>query len=347
MLSQNLPVGKLKHDFLKELLPTSNSSTGVVVGPQLGEDAAVIELGDNYLVATSDPITFATEDIGWYVVCVNSNDIAAMGAVPKWLLVTLLLPEDATTPAMVRDIMEQLTQACAEFGIALCGGHTEVTPAVTQPVVIGQMMGITHKDALFTSADTCVGDALILTKGLGIEATAIIARECEEQLREKCDARFLEQAKNYLVDPGISVLKDAQITVAAGGVHAMHDVTEGGVTTATYELAIAAELGVVVYLDKLLGSPILYSDTTRTLCDMFGLNPLGVISSGAMLIASAPEKSDAICQALGEAGINADIIGEFLPSEHGLWLKDATGTQQPLPIFETDEIAKLFSSNND
>ena len=347
MLPQNLPVGKLKHDFLKELLPTSNSTTGVVVGPQLGEDAAVIELGDNYLVATSDPITFATEDIGWYVVCVNSNDIAAMGAVPKWLLVTLLLPEEATTPAMVRDIMAQLTQACAEFGIALCGGHTEVTPAVTQPVVIGQMMGITHKDALFTSADACVGDALILTKGLGIEATAIIARECEEQLREKCDSRFLEQAKNYLVDPGISVLKDAQITVAAGGVHAMHDVTEGGVTTATYELATAAELGIVVYLDKLLGSPILYSDTTRTLCDIFGLNPLGVISSGAMLIASAPQKSDAICQALSEAGINADIIGEFLPPEHGLWLEDTTGTQQPLPVFETDEIAKLFSSNND
>ena len=347
MKDMNLPVGKLKHDFLKELLPTSNNSTGVVVGPQLGEDAAVIELGDNYLVATSDPITFATEDIGWYVVCVNSNDIAAMGAVPKWLLVTLLLPEDATTPAMVRDIMAQLTQACTAFDIALCSGHTEVTPAVTQPVVIGQMMGITHKDALFTSADARVGDALILTKGLGVEATAIIARECEEQLREKYNAPFLEQAKNYLMDPGISVLKDAQIAAATGGVHAMHDVTEGGVTTAAYELATAAELGVVVYLDKLLGSPILYSDTTRTLCDMFGLNPLGVISSGAMLIASAPEKSDAICQTLAEAGINADIIGTFLPSEHGLWIEDATGAQQPLPIFETDEIAKLFSSNND
>ena len=198
----NLSVGKLKHDFLKELLPTSNSSTGVVVGPQLGEDAAVIELGDNYLVATSDPITFATEDIGWYVVCVNSNDIAAMGAVPKWLLVTLLLPEDATTPATVRDIMAQITQACAAFDIALCGGHTEVTPAVTQPVVIGQMMGVTDKNALFTSADACIGDALILTKGIGIEATAIIAREREEQLRGKYDSVFLEQAKNYLMDPG-------------------------------------------------------------------------------------------------------------------------------------------------
>ena len=342
----NLRVGKLKHDFLKELLPTENKNVDLVVGPQLGEDAAVIKLGDNYLVATSDPITFATEDIGWYVVCVNSNDIAAMGAVPKWLLVTLLLPEDATTPAMVRDIMAQLTQACAEFDIALCGGHTEVTPAVTQPVVIGQMMGVTHKNALFTSADARVGDTLILTKGLGIEATAIIAREREAQLREKCDAQFLEQAKNYLTNPGISVLKDAQIAIATGGVHAMHDVTEGGVSTAAYELATAAGLGVVLYSDKLIGSPILYADITRTLCDMFALNPLGVISSGAMLIASEPEKCETICQALDTAGINADIIGEFLPSEDGFWLEDTTGPRQPLPIFETDEIAKLFSSSN-
>ena len=340
----NLPVGKLKHDFLKELLPKHDGSTNLVVGPQLGEDAAVIELGDSYLVATSDPITFATEDIGWYVVCVNSNDIAAMGAVPKWLLVTLLLPEDATTPEMVRNIMAQLTQACAEFDIALCGGHTEVTPAVTQPVVIGQMMGVTDKNTLFTSADACAGDVLILTKGLGIEATAIIAREREEQLREKCDSQFLAQAKNYLIDPGISVLKDAQIAIATGGVHAMHDVTEGGVSTAVYELATAAELGVVVYSDKLLASSVLYGDITRRLCDMFGLNPLGVISSGAMLIAADPKKNEAICQDLGKVGIGADIIGEFLPSEDGLWLEDATG-KQPLPIFETDEIAKLFSSS--
>ena len=345
MENTNLPVGKLKHDFLKELLSTHDRNASVVVGPQLGEDAAVIELGDTYLVATSDPITFATEDIGWYVVCVNSNDIAAMGAVPKWLLVTLLLPEDATTPTMVREIMAQITQACAAFDIALCGGHTEVTPAVTQPVVIGQMMGVTHKNAVFTSADARVGDVLILTKGLGIEATAIIAREREEQLREKYDAQFLEQAKNYLTDPGISVLKDAQIAIATGGVHAMHDVTEGGITTAVYELATAAELGVTLYSDKLLDSPVLYGNITRTFCDLFGLNPLGIISSGALLIASEPEKGETICHALGMAGINADIIGKFSEPAHGLWLEDASGTQQPLPIFETDEIAKLFSSS--
>ena len=124
-----------------------------------------------------------------------------------------------------------------------------------------------------------------------------------------------------------------------------NDVTEGGVATAVYELATAAELGVIVYTNKLLGSPVLYGNITRTLCDMFGLNPLGVISSGAMLIASEPENGETICQALGAAGINADIIGKFLPPEQGLWLEDATGTQQPLPVFETDEITKLFSSS--
>ena len=133
--------------------------------------------------------------------------------------------------------------------------------------------------------------------------------------------------------------------ISTGGVHAMHDVTEGGVSTAVFELATAAKLGVVVYSDKLLDSPVLYGDITRSLCDMFGLNPLGVISSGAMLIASKPERGEAICQALATAGINADIIGQFLPSADGLWLEDGTGTRQPLPVFETDEIAKLFSSN--
>lgn len=173
-----LSVGKLKHDFLKGLLPKCDVNSDVVVGPQIGEDAAVLDFGDNYLVATSDPITFTTDEIGWYVVCVNSNDIAAMGATPKWLLVTLLLPEFTTTTLMVQDIMAQITDACTQFNIALCGGHTEVTPTVTQPVVIGQMMGVVSKDALVTSSGGCVNDDLILTKGVGIEATAIIAREC-------------------------------------------------------------------------------------------------------------------------------------------------------------------------
>ncbi len=345
MKESYLPVGKLKHDFLAQLLPSRTGDTDLIVGPQIGEDAAVIAFGDSYLVATSDPITFATEDIGWYAVCVNSNDIAAMGARPKWLLVTLLLPENGTTPATVQGIMAQLTEACQTFGITLCGGHTEVTPAVTQPVVIGQMMGVTPKNGLFTSADARAGDALILTKGLGIEATAIIGREREAHLREKYDAEFVTQATRYLRDPGISVLKDAQVAVETGGVHAMHDVTEGGVSTAAWELATAAQLGCTLYTDSLIGSQTLYSVITQTLCEMFDLNPLGLLSSGSLLIAAAPEKSDAICRNLRAAGIDADTIGTLLPQTAGLWLEDAAGTREPLPVFEADEITKLFRSD--
>lgn len=338
-----LPVGKLKHDFLKELLPKCSVNSGIVVGPQIGEDAAVMDFGKEYLVATSDPITFTTEDIGWYVVCVNSNDIAAMGANPKWLLVTLLLPESATTTDIVQDIMAQITDACTQFNIALCGGHTEVTPTVTQPVVIGQMIGVVSKDTLVTSSGGCVDDDLILTKGIGIEATAIIARECANQLDGKYDTQLLNQAKNYLIDPGISVLKDAQIAVSTGGIHAMHDATEGGVATAVHELATASNLGTLIYSEKLLNSSEMYSDTTRTLCEIFDLNPLGVISSGALLIASDPNKSEVICQSLNDAGIGASIIGKLTPINTGKWLTHAPNKKDPLPIFETDEITKIFN----
>lgn len=338
-----LPIGKLKPDLLKELLPIGDVNADVIVGPQIGEDAAVIDIGDNYLVATSDPITFTTEDIGWYVVCVNSNDIAAMGATPKWLLVTLLLPESATTTHMVQNIMAQITDACTHFNITLCGGHTEITPTVTQPVVIGQMMGVVEKDALVTSSGGSVNDDLILTKGVGIEATAIIARECGNQLKGKYDPQLLHKAKNYLIDPGISVIKDAEIATATGGVHAMHDVTEGGVTTAIHELATASNLGALIYSEKLLNSSVIYSDITKTLCEIFELNPLGVISSGALLIASDPDKSEMICQALNNVDIGAEIIGKLTPLNTGKWLEHVPTKKEPLPIFETDEITKLFS----
>ena len=122
-----LPLGKLKIDLLQQILPQQHHDARVIVGPKIGEDAAVIDFGETYLVAKTDPITFATDEIGWYLVCVNSNDIATMGAVPKWLLTTVLLPENRTTEDLVRRIMEQISAACEHFDITLCGGHTEIT----------------------------------------------------------------------------------------------------------------------------------------------------------------------------------------------------------------------------
>ena len=331
-----LPLGKLKIDLLEQLLPQPERDTRVIVGPKIGEDAAVIDFGESYLVAKTDPITFATDEIGWYLICVNSNDIATMGAVPKWLLTTILLPENRTTEASVRRIMEQINTACNHFGITLCGGHTEITYGLDRPIVIGQMLGEVAKDKLIVSSGAQAGDDLILTKGLGIEATSIIARECEADLFGKFSPDFLNRAKQYLTSPGISVLEEALIAVETGGVHAMHDPTEGGVATAIHELAHAADLGVVVWQDKLL-----ISNETAQLCCELDLNPLGVISSGALLIAADPTRSDEIVSAVTERNIPCEVIGRLLPPESGCWI-EADNQRCPLPIFETDEITKVF-----
>ena len=333
-----LPLGKLKIDFLESILPDAGRDSRVIVGAQVGEDATVIDFGQTCLVAKTDPITFATDEIGWYLVCVNSNDIAAMGAVPKWLLVTILLPERNATENLVSDIMAQIGKACEHFNIVLCGGHTEVTYGLDRPIVVGQMLGEVRKEQLILSSGAREGDDLILTKGLGIEATSIIAHERESDLAGKYPASFLSRAKEHLTSPGISVLKDALTAAGAGGVHAMHDPTEGGVATAVHELCRAAGLGAAVWQQKLF-----LSKETECLCSEFELNPLGVISSGALLIAAAPTMRHEIMDALGKEGIASGVIGRFHAREEGIWLEDVNGERQPLPIFESDEITKIFN----
>ena len=317
-----LPIGKLPPTLLSRILPSLDTCAlnRVVVPPQIGEDAAVIDFGESYLIAITDPITFATDEIGWYLVCVNGNDIATMGGVPKWLLVTLLLPENTTTPTLVTHITDQIKTACQSFQITLCGGHTEITYGLDRPIAIGQMLGEVPKDRLVRSADARVGDDLILTKGIGIEATSIIARERELELKTHFSAPFINSAKEYL--SRLSILKEAQIAVDTGGVRAMHDPTE---------------VGAEVWINQLI-----VPDETSALCGCFDLDPLGVISSGALLIATEPSRSQPILEALTANQIQANLIGKLLPPQEGLWLKRGTD-RQPLPTFQTDEITKIFA----
>src|SRR5262245_8898042 len=173
-----LPAGKLPPALLTQLLARQAvTDPRVLIGPRLGEDAAVIDMGDRLLIAKSDPITFATDAIGYYAVTVNANDIAAMGGTPRWFLATLLLPEASTTAALVRDIFAQVRQACRELDITLVGGHTEITVGLTRPILSGHMLGEVARARLVTSAGVQVGDALLLTKGFPVEGVAIMARE--------------------------------------------------------------------------------------------------------------------------------------------------------------------------
>jgi hydrogenase maturation factor len=332
-----LPVGKLEMDYLEQLLARyTQVNERVVVGAAVGEDAAVIDFGDRYVVVKTDPITFATEEIGWYAVNINANDVATTGAIPRWFLATLLLPEGSTDKAMVERIFSQLSDACRQLGVSFCGGHTEITYGLDRPIVVGQMLGEVGPDKLVTTAGAQVGDNIILTKGIAIEATSIIAREKAGELASKYSADFIDRCRGFLHQPGISVVREAQIATAQARVHGMHDPTEGGLIMGLRELAQAADVGLLVHRERIEIFP-----ETALLCADYGLDPLGIIASGSLLITLSPEDSARVVEKLEEAGIAAAVIGKVVVREEGLKLTTG-GVVRDLPYFERDEIARLF-----
>lgn len=342
MTGEFLAPGKLPAGLLAELLEAHPSADArLLIGPRVGEDAAIIDMGDRLLVATSDPITFATDAIGYYAVHVNANDIAAMGGTPRWFLATLLLPEHGTTPDQVRGIFAQIRHACAALDITLAGGHTEITLDLTRPILSGHMLGEVSRDRLVTSSGAQAGDAILLTKGMPLEAVSIIARERAETLLAQGHSQDqIEQWQNYLFTPGISVVKDAQVLQQAVHIHAMHDPTEGGVATGLHELADASGVGVHIFAERL---PIL--DAGHQLCTAFGIDPLGAIASGALLAAVSAPQANAAMAACEAAGIACFHIGTAVANAADRLLLGNSGAR-PLPTFSRDEIVTLFQAED-
>ena len=334
-----LPVGKLRAATLQALLDQHPvKDPRVVVGPRVGEDAAVIDIGDRYLIATADPITFATTDIAWYALQVNANDIAVRGARPRWFLATVLFPEGRTTDEEVATLFARLHEACEEIEVALVGGHTEVTYGIERPIVAGTMFGEVAKDKLVTTAGAQVGDAIVMTKGVPLEGAAIIAREKEAELHARgVPASVIRKAKGFLRVPGLSVLPEAEIACELASVHAMHDPTEGGIATALHELADAANVGLRIDRDRIMTLP-----EGRILCEAFGLDPLGTIASGALLMTLAPAEAAVVIHALARESIDCHFIGQVVPREQGVMLVDGA-RHEPLPTFAQDEITRLFA----
>jgi hydrogenase expression/formation protein HypE len=331
-----LPVGKLPNEILARLIARYvTPGERVVLGPGVGRDAAVIDMGSRYLVAKTDPITFATGESAWYLVNVNANDIATTGAIPRWLLCTALFPAGKTDVATVESVFRQLSEACAALGVALCGGHTEVTYGLDRVVLVGQMLGEVAPDDLVTPDGIRPGDAIVLTKGIAIEGTALIAREMAEELRGVLPAAGLERAAGYLHEPGISVVADARAAVGAAPIHAMHDPTEGGLATALAELATASGVALRIWPERV---PVL--PETEALCRHFGLDPLGTLASGALLLACSADRVDSVVKALEGQGIWAGAIGHAVAGS-GAWLESGKSLE-PMPVFARDEVAGLF-----
>jgi hydrogenase maturation factor len=340
--NQNFKVGKLRHDTIAKIIENYISDLEikdprVIQGSKIGEDAAVIDMGDKYLVSKTDPITFATDSIGYYVVNVNVNDVICMGAKPKWFQSTILLPERGTNDDLIESIFKNIHDTCREYGISVIGGHTEVTSGLNRPIIIGSLMGEVEKDKLVLTSGARSGDAIILTKGIFIEGTSIISREKEDfLLKMGYDAAFIDKCKNYLFDPGISVYKEADLANSKFQITSMHDPTEGGLYCGIAEISIASKHGVTIEQQKITILP-----EPLELSNVFNLNPMNTISSGSLILTINDKNSLDLLEYLRKNNISCEKIG-MITSYENLLVKDKNGKIEPLIYSEKDEILKIF-----
>jgi len=323
-----LPLGKIPIDILKEVVfkNLGVDRKEVIVGPSVGIDGAVLDLGDKSLVVSMDPITGAVERIGWLAVNVNANDVATFGVEPAFLFSCILVPENADRK-LVETISAQMNAAAKDLGIAIVGGHCESTPGLTKPIVVGCTMGLTEKGRYVTAAGAKPGDKLILTKSAGIEGTAILATDREPELKKAMSAMVLQNAKDFYKQ--ISVVKDALTACKTGGVHAMHDPTEGGVAGGIHEMADASNVGVKVFEEAIPVQP-----ETAQVCSYFQIDPLQLIGSGALLISGEAKSASETVRNMKHEQIQASVIGEFTKNtdQRVLVQKDAGTKALPRPL---------------
>jgi hydrogenase maturation factor len=337
--SNKLPLGKIPPELLTRLLAAAPvRDERLLLGPGVGLDCAVLDLGSTLLVLKSDPITFATDEIGWYAVQVNANDIATTGASPSWFLMTLLLPEDGSTPGLVEGISQQVFEACENMSVSVIGGHTEITYGLDRPILVGTMIGEVDRDHLITPRGARPGDRVLLTKGIPVEAISILAREFPDRLSDQLSTAEISLARNFLYDPGISVLREAQLAVEAGEVTAMHDPTEGGLASALWELGEASEITII--FDP-LAVPV--PPLAQRICHLFSIDPLSAIASGALLLTAPPTEAGRICMAIESAGITCAEIGWVERGPAMVWRKTGSSTEK-LPRPARDEVARVFDS---
>lgn len=341
MRRQWIPSGKLPFDLLKNILKKFTLlDPQVVIGPKIGEDAAVIDPGKEsryYWVMTSDPITFTTEEIGYYGVVVNLNDIATRGAIPRWFLATLLFPENKSDPRIIHKTFRQIHDACRRFNISLIGGHTEVTPGLDRIILSGHMIGEVKKENLIQTSGARAGDLLLMAKGVCIEGTSIIAREKQAQLLARgYSPDLIRRVKNFIFKPGIDVLQAAQTACRFVRIHSMHDPTEGGLINGIVEMAVASEKEFEVNLKE-----VLIYDESKLLCAEFGIDPLRTIASGSLLLTLSPKDLPALRKAFQKTSIPVRVIGRVKQGPARALAMEGRKKRQLKPV-PRDEILKIY-----
>ncbi|KXA88850.1 hypothetical protein AKJ37_02400 [candidate division MSBL1 archaeon SCGC-AAA259I09] len=326
-----LPSGKVNPYELAEIVfpYLELEDERVLVGPDVGLDASVIDCGEKVLVFSSDPITGAIKDPGWLSVHVNANDVATIGAAPRWFLINLFLPEGVDR-SQIRNIMKRANDACRDLDVSIVGGHTEVTPGLDRVLISGAMAGEAPADGWVSAAQAKPGDRLLFTKSAAVEGTFILALDRGEELEREYGPDLVDRAESFREK--LSVVPDALTAIETGGVHAMHDPTEGGLAGGLHELADASQVGFSIDSEKI---PV--AEETRKICNYFEIDPIRTIGSGSLLICVNPEKCEEVIDSLEGAGIGVSNIGSVLKNKEKRVIDGKT-----LEFPEQDELWKIF-----
>ncbi len=310
----------------------------VIVGPQHGVDAAVIELTDDMVMVIKEDPTFGMPVVmpffGWAIVHICASDVACLGVPPRYMTICLMLPP-GTEDAVLESTWKQVHEECDKLGISIVGGHTGIYPGIAYPLNGGcTMIGLGRKDQITPASNARVGDRLIITKGPAIEAVGILAYQAEKSLLKEFGPELVAKAKKLMME--MTVVKDA--LTAAPFAHAMHDATEGGLLNGIAEMAIASKIGVTVYEDK-----IIIPEEVEAVCRHFAIDPLISISEGTLVIAAPPEKASQMIDELEKNAISAFDIGEFTAGESVFVRRD--GTKEELKPVKVDPFwAAYFST---
>ena len=325
-----LRAGKVAPELLAHLLPSATEAPDIQVGPNVGEDAAVVA-GEDVMVVTADPVTFATSDIGRYAVAVNCNDLVAMGAVPRFFTATLLLPL-GTTRSALSHIFNQLDRATAAAGVAWIGGHTEITDAVRVPVVAGSAIGSLAGEQPWSSSNAQVGDRVVATKWMGLEGSTLLARERAALCRQL--GLPVDRMQAWLTNPGIDIVAEGR-ALAGLPLHAAHDPTEGGFAQGLHEIAACSGVRIELQAENL---PL--REETAVLCRGLDIDPMGLLASGSLLFAAPAEIANEALRNLKAASIPAVQIGHVAQGA-GVVVHEA-GRAHDVPTFVQDEVVKVL-----
>lgn len=329
-----MKIGKVSNKILENIIinPINNSNINrkeVIIRPSIGEDCTALNIKDEYCVLSTDPITGAVENIGNLAVYINTNDIASSGAVPIGIMVTILLPPNSSENEL-KKIMSSIYSEASKIGIEILGGHTEVTDAVNKPVISCTVIGKTVNKKFISSSGAKLGQSVIMTKWAGLEGTSIIANDHLNKLKGIIDDNTIKSACDF--KESLSVIKESEIALKNNAT-CMHDVTEGGILGACWEIAECSKTGIEIYIENI---PV--AKETEAICSYFNINPYRLISSGCLIITANEAEGEKILKEINNIGIKASLIGKIIEDERIL-IKN--GKKYILDEPESDELYKI------